>query len=251
MRRSRVSYCLFTAVIAAATLMATSQRSIGASSNSVPSIICPSCHTPPPSPTPTPHPKQTPIRKQDPINPSPPVVQGYNYHTFWQWDAEYYNAFVQVNDSGLSVNNLDPNAFITNEEWRNDGSGNTGYWQEVGYVAGQLNVFGANQYYTGIFGASNEPSSGYMEFPITTNPQPYVSGQYGAWVALSVQTANHSLINIMYNNATYGTVQAVSSYSGDMQVGMESNSSNPAWNPFYQEIDLVGPELDPVSRTIR
>ena len=201
-------------------------------------VMCGVSPTAKPSVTPTPKPTQKPIIKADPNN--PPTAQGYNLHTFVQWDVNFLDSYVQVNDSGLSTDPSDPESFLTNEMWRNDGT--TAYWQEIGYVAGQLQVQGQNQYYTGIFGAF-DTSNGYDEFPITSNPQPYQQGFYGAWVALAVETKTPNWVDLNYNNSTYGSVLTSSTSSSNAQIGMESNSSYDQFNSFSGNIDLVGPQV--------
>lgn len=185
---------------------AVASSSVSGTPSTLPNIrcapqVCPPTPIPTRRATPTPQPRHTPIKKGYPLN---PPTQGYNYHTDWQWSTNFFNLYAQVNTSGLSVNPSDPVGFLTNEIWRTDGQ-NAALWQEIGYVGGQLMVGGNNVYYTGIFAAYNESSSGYIEIPITESPQPYQPRFYGAWVALSVQTGDAHYVDLNYNNTTYGT----------------------------------------------
>lgn len=219
-----------------------------------PNLTCPGC--PPPSihpiKTPTPAPKHTPIIK-DPQG--DPDGQGYDYHSQYTWFTNYLDAYAQVWTSGLYVDCSDPNAFVTDEMWRTDGT-NAGWWQEIGYVVGSLQTGGPYSEPVctqGLFGAYNEPTASgteYVEFLITS--QPAVTDLLGSPVSLATEIGNATSVDFNYDGSTYATAPAQSSSSSNVTVGVESNSSNPEFNLPTSTIYIVYPQilgLHPTSTT--
>jgi len=120
----------------------------------------------------------------------------------------------------------DPLSFTTLEQWRGD-AGNSN-WTETGLMVGDLN----NSDWHGVFGAAFESGS-YFEFAIG----PYNPGDYAIESILSVETGNSSIVDYIYDDHEYATLNTSAAYSDNVQVGMESNSSSASFNYFYSGID--------------
>lgn len=201
-------------------------------------MVCPGCPIPTPHISPTPRPYPTPIKK------TPPAVnsgQGYNYDAAFQWNETYLDAYAEFSNMGLSADSSDSYSFETDEMWRTDGN-DPNFWQEIGYMTGVLN----GAFFTGLFGAYNEPSTGYVEFAIAPNPpsndpEP-TEPEVGA--SLAVESGSPSRVDYNYNGYTYNTAPGQSSNSSYIAIGVESNSGTAGYvNPLTSDIDISNPQV--------
>lgn len=141
----------------------------------------------------------------------------------------------------MTATNGDLNSFSTDELWRVDGNYSGTFWQELGYMVGYLN----GGWWTGLFGAYSEPTTGYIEYGIVQNPPSNDPdpGEDEVGVSLAVETSNPSIVDANYNGATYARIPTQDSYSDVMQAGVESSSSQAAFNPFTGEVDVSNEQV--------
>lgn len=229
------------AIAAAATAIACVRPVLA--NSPTPSIICytTACGTPIPRPTRTPISTPTPV--PEPKNP-PGQNEGLgnDYEIGYQWTVTYVDSYAEVQPYGMTTQY--PNDSInysTDEMWRTDGT-DTGDWQEIGYVIGLLN----GGYFNGLFGAFQEPQTGYVEFAIQGNPPSNDpdANENEVGVSLAVQQGNAKYIDFNYNGHTYNTdMYGQYGNSAYSIVGIESRSSSPHFNAFTSEVDVSDPQI--------
>lgn len=201
-------------------------------------------HTPFHTPTPKPHgPEKQPGGGQDGNCQTP--NQGYNCHAEYEYDLQYLDAYAEVTPNFISSGYpSDSLSFETDELWRIDGS-NYAFWQEIGYTTGASNT--SSNGFTGLFGAFEEPETGYVEFQIASAPVPSNDpdpSEDEVGVSLAVENSCNTCIDFNYNGHTYGPDNdAQTAYSDAMQIGMESNSSQYQFNPFPSNVDVSNAQV--------
>jgi hypothetical protein len=162
-----------------------------------------------------------------------PAAADYRYHVVWQYTNNFYNSFAYFRNGFLFDVYASAGGFTTFEQWRDDAY-NDNAWTETGLVSGDVNGLDWN----GVFGAYNQPTSGYVEFTIGPNSP----SDYAIESILSVESGNSCWVDYIYDGAVYDEVETTSPYGNRHQVGLESDRASSADFNFFQsgiELELL------------